>query len=500
MSIYQNESHNINQESNYISLQKDLEATKQKIANIKRKLSELQAKNIKNKPLDENLIHTNDSLPYTSFDELKKNSQILSQRQNNENLKSLIKQYGENGNPIFITDLSKLLSQHLKWIENLPMVKPCYAVKCNNDYMIVKTLKNFCCGFDCASMEEIRQVLEIGANPESIIFANPIKPISHLNYAFEKGIDHMTFDNADELVKIKKYHPNAKLVIRIRVDDSSSVCQFGAKFGVHTGLTRELIEKVQELEMNLVGVSFHVGSGCTDPNAYYEAIKKAREVFDEAEEYNMKLTLLDIGGGFTSKDFEHHSKIIRESIKHFFSDLKIKIIAEPGRYYANPTMNLAVNVTGRRQICDKKNIEEDSNPKEEIDKNKSFMYYVSDGVYGTFNCIFYDHWELQNLTYLIQDESNEDYILKSKDDFKTNKKFLSTIWGPTCDSLDCLTKNYPMPELNIGDWIIFEEFGAYTISAGCEFNGFPRPTIYYSDTRISKKLEMEMAEIYNYDI
>merc|ERR1712151_29604 len=343
----------INQESNNINLLKELETTKQNIANIEHKLNKTVAKNIKNKPLEDKFLTTNDQLSYTSYTDLKKNSANLPQRETNQTLKNLIKEHGEDGDPILVNDLSKLLTQHLKWIENLPSVKPCYAVKCNNDYMIVKTLREFGCGFDCASMEEIKQALNIGASPDSIIFANPVKPIAHLKYAFEKGVDYMTFDNADELEKIKKYHTNAKLVLRIRVDDSKSVCQFGAKFGVHSGLTRELIEKISDLEMNLVGVSFHVGSGCGDPNAYYEAIKKAREVFDEAEEYNMKLTLLDIGRGFTSEDFDHHCKIINESVAHFFSDLKIKIIAEPGRYYAAPTMNLAVNVTGRREIFNK---------------------------------------------------------------------------------------------------------------------------------------------------
>ena len=498
MSVMQTQTQNINQESNNISLLKELEAAKQKLSVIKNKLLATEAKNIKNKPLENNKLITNDELPFTSFEELKKNSVVLSERGTNQKLKSLIKENGEAGNPIYVTDLSTLVTQHLKWIENLPNVKPCYAVKCNNDYMIVKTLKDFGCGFDCASMEEIRQALDIGASPDSIIFANPIKPIAHLKYALAKGVNNMTFDNADELVKIKKYHPNAKLVLRIRVDDSKSVCQFGSKFGVHSGLTRELIEKIQELDMNLVGVSFHVGSGCGDPNAYYEAIKKAREVFDEAEEYNMKLTLLDIGGGFTSEDFDHHSKIIRESVTHFFSDLKIQIIAEPGRYYASPTMNLAVNVTGRRTIINKKNEEKDAQNKNEIDNSKKYMYYVSDGAYGTFNAIFYDHWELQNVVYLTKDEEGQDFTL-TKSDSKLDKKYLSTIWGPTCDSLDCLTKNYPMPELQIGDWMIFEDFGAYTISAGCEFNGFPRPTIYYMDTRISKEVEQEMAKIYNYD-
>lgn len=468
------------------------------IKNLTNKIEVLESKEIKNKPLSERVLDVNDELPFSSFEELKKNSKIFS-RDSNQELKSLIKQYGNDGNPIFITDLSKLLSQHLKWIDRLPSVKPCYAIKCNNDYMIVKTLKDFGCGFDCASMEEIKQVLDLGASPDSIIFANPIKPPSHLKYAYEKGVNYMTFDNSDELEKIKKYHPNAKLVIRLRVDDSKSVCQFGSKFGVHYGHSRELIKKIDELQMNLVGVSFHVGSGCGDPNAYYDAIKAAREVFDEAEEFNMKLTLLDIGGGFTNQDFDHHSKVINESIAHFFSDLKIKVIAEPGRYYASTTMNLAANITGKREIQNIKNSEA-SDPKIEIDKSKSFYYYISDGAYSCFNCIYYDHWELKNLSFVIEDEDTKDFILKNKNDLKMKKKYLSTIWGPTCDSQDFIAKNFPMPEMKIGDWMIFEEFGAYTIAAGCQFNGFPRPKIFYLNTRISKKVEKEMAEIYNYDI
>merc|ERR1712032_1616439 len=256
MSVMQNQTQNINQESNNnISLLKELEAAKQKLSVITNKLLATEAKNIKNKPLEKNKLTTNDTLPFTSFEELKKNSVVLSQRETNQKLKSLIKETetGLEGNPIYVNDLSKLVTQHLKWIENLPSVKPCYVVKCNNDYMILKTLKDFGCGFDCASMEEIRQALEIGVSPDSIIFANPVKPVTHVKYANEKGVNYLTFDNTDELEKIKKYHPNAKLILGIKLYDNSS---FPMRFIKH------LFQKVQDLEMDLVGISFHVGTCC----------------------------------------------------------------------------------------------------------------------------------------------------------------------------------------------------------------------------------------------
>ena len=259
-------------------------------------------------------IQTDDLLNFQDFTDMIKNNKQLLTRENISHLKTLINDKNSD-NPIYIADLSKLVHQQLKWIQNLPTVKPYYAIKCNNNPEIIKTLIKLGCRFDCASKNEIKTILDLGVDSSRIIFANPCKPPSHLKYAYENKVDLMTFDGSEELEKIKFFHPNAKLVIRIRVDDSKSICQFGAKFGVHNGKTRILIEKISAMGMNLVGVSFHVGSGCGDPNAYYDAIKKSREIFDEAEEFGFKLTLLDIGGGFPGHEdgsikFEHHAIVI----------------------------------------------------------------------------------------------------------------------------------------------------------------------------------------------
>jgi len=471
---------------------------------------------------DPKYILTYDDFSFEDISELQNVDEIFDTRKSLNYLKNLVTEQKDDNNPILIADLSKLVIQHLKWIKNLPTVMPWYAVKCNNNFEIVRSLRDFGCGFDCASKSEIKQILDLGVSSSKIIFANPIKPPSHLKYAYEVGVDLMTFDNADELEKIKEYHKNAKLILRIRVDDSKSVCQFGAKFGVHSGKTVELIKKIADLKMNLIGVSFHVGSGCGDPNAYYNAIKKAREVFDEAKEFGYILNFLDIGGGFPGDDnvdikFEHHAKVINNSLSVFFSDLKVNVIAEPGRFYATSVMTIATNVTGRRLInedkiddCrneDDKNFDENNlnqnklNGKSYIDKSKSFMYYISDGTYGCFNCVLYDHWELKEISqmkFFVWENQLEEYFIKDKDNLKHKKKYISTIWGPTCDSIDYIVKNFPMPEIRIGDWIVFENFGAYTISAGCEFNGFPRPEVFYLSRRISKNIEKAFYDFYKF--
>ncbi len=496
-------------------LESELAAAQQKLQSMCLQASSLSSssKSGSNSSSESNFILTNDCLNFESIQELIKNESCLDSRDMTPFLLNEVTAAKDDNNPIFIADLSKLVIQHVKWLKNLPNVKPFYAVKCNNNHEIVKTLAEFGCSFDCASAAEIKQILALGVAPSKIIFANPIKPPSHLKYALSVGVDYMTFDNADELEKIKLYHQNAKLVLRIRVDDSKSVCQFGAKFGVHNGHTKVLIEKAAELNMQLVGVSFHVGSGCGEPDAYYNAIKNAREVFDEAEECGFKLHLLDIGGGFPGDDsalirFEHHAKVIRDSLEHFFSDLKVEVIGEPGRYYATSVMMLATNVNGRRVINNNASVHNENSEAENhssekndcVDKSKSFMYYISDGTYGSFNCVLYDHWELNDMSqmkFFVWDEYLAEYVIKEKKDLKLKKKFSSTVWGPTCDSMDCLVKNFAMPELKIGDWMVFENTGAYTIAAGCEFNGFPRPKVFYLSTRISKKLKEAFYDFYN---
>ena len=111
--------------------------------------------------------------------------------------------------------LLKVVAQHVQWQRLCPSVEPFYAVKCNNDPAILQTLALLGTGFDCASRAEIDQVLQMGVSPERIIFANPCKIKSHVEFAKQKEVAMMTFDDEHELEKIKKIYPDAKLVLRI---------------------------------------------------------------------------------------------------------------------------------------------------------------------------------------------------------------------------------------------------------------------------------------------
>jgi len=142
--------------------------------------------------------------------------------------------------------------------------------------------------------------------------------------------------------------------------------------------------------------------------------------------------------------------------KHFPVESGIRIIAEPGRFFVASAFTLCVNIVAKRVIDAEQLAQDEDGPK--------FMYYVNDGVYGSFNCLMYDH--------AIVDVKVPPFYVPSE-------LHRASIWGPTCDGIDCIMKKCWMPEMDIGQWLIFEDMGAYTCAASSTFNGFSRPYMVY---------------------
>ncbi|XP_040204536.1 ornithine decarboxylase 1-like [Rana temporaria] len=254
----------------------------------------------------------------------------------------------------YVADLGDIVKKHIRWLKALPRVTPFYAVKCNDGKAIVKTIANLGAGFDCASKAEIQLIQNIGVQPERIIYANTCKQISEIKYAASCGVEKMAFDSEGELMKVAKNHPNAKLVLRIATDESKTVCQLSMKFGATLKTSRLLLERAKELNIDVIGVSFHVGKHCRDPQTFVQAISDARCVFDMGAELGFNMHLLDIGGGFPGSknaklNFEEVISVINLALDQYFpSDSGVKIIAEPGRYYVASAFTLAVNVIAKK--------------------------------------------------------------------------------------------------------------------------------------------------------
>ncbi|KAI0533546.1 ornithine decarboxylase [Xylaria digitata] len=360
----------------------------------------------------------------------------------------------------FVGDLGEVYRQHMRWKKNLPRVKPFYAVKCNPDPKVIQLLAALGTGFDCASKAEIEQVLNIGVDPSRVIYAQPCKTNSYVRFVASQGVKQMTFDNADELRKIAKLFPDAELFLRILTDDSSSMCRLSLKFGASLDATDDLLRLAKELGLNVVGVSFHVGSGASDPLAFLKAVQDADVVFKQGYAHGFEMKTLDVGGGFSGDTFETMAHVLREALDEYFPP-HINIIAEPGRYYVSSAFTIACNIIARRTI---------ENP---ITGETSYMVYVNDGLYGNFSSIMFDH---QHPVAKVLRTGARTYYDSSLGDAVAEGTCAGTeysIWGPTCDGIDRITESIRFDhELDVGDWFYFEDMGAYTKCSATKFNGF----------------------------
>eukprot|EP00746_Dinoflagellata_sp_MGD_P012078 gnl/MRDRNA2_/MRDRNA2_125584_c0_seq1.p1 gnl/MRDRNA2_/MRDRNA2_125584_c0~~gnl/MRDRNA2_/MRDRNA2_125584_c0_seq1.p1 ORF type:complete len:487 (-),score=103.15 gnl/MRDRNA2_/MRDRNA2_125584_c0_seq1:23-1483(-) len=363
---------------------------------------------------------------------------------------------------VVLLHIGKILEQHLKWRTHLPTIQPYYAVKCNPDKKIIQVLNSMGAGFDVATEAEMNLVLSLGVDPKNIVYSHPCKPRSHLRHSAKKNVQLMSFDNESELKKIAEESPEANLLLRIVCEDKNAQCPMSMKFGAARRQWPGLIRTAKQRGLSIAGVSFHVGSGCKEPNSFEIALRDAKDVFALASEHGFNPSVLDIGGGFPGVDrdgdvrFEDIADTICRDLKQFFPKSEfpsLKVIAEPGRFFACSASTLLTKVFAKMKIQD---------PQDDA-TSTSFRYYLNDGLYGSFNCVLYDHATVQP------------ELLAPRDG--PLKK--CCLFGPTCDGFDVIIKEHHIPELEEGDNIIWRDMGAYTTAAATHFNGFPTPHIWY---------------------
>ncbi|XP_062559440.1 ornithine decarboxylase-like [Armigeres subalbatus] len=373
---------------------------------------------------------------------------------------------GPQDNPVHILNLDNIVAKHQNWCKQLPRIEPFYAVKCNDDPAIIRTLIALGAGFDCASKKEIEKVLKLGADSNKIIYAHTAKSLDSITYAKSCGINLMTFDGEIELDKIKKLHPEASLVLRIRYDSPNAMISLGKKFGCDPEHEAPyLLKYAKSLGLNVIGVSFHVGSGNKDPDCFYGAIKTTRSIFSVATELEFDLSILDIGGGLPGdhdQPIDAFATAINLALHRYFPIKSgVRVIAEPGTYYVASAVNLVVNVQSKRIIRSRQQ-----------DNISEIMYYLNDGMFGSFD-------RLSPRRYPPTVFPGNSQLVRNRNKFQT------TLWGPTCDSTDLIATGWMMEELQIGDCLVFDNMGAYGSVLATNFNGFAKPKILVYISRSS---------------
>jgi ornithine decarboxylase len=355
-----------------------------------------------------------------------------------------------HGTPIVVIDHDAIRKNYASFRRRLPKVQAYYAVKANPAPEIVRTLYKAGASFDVASLPEFLLVYEnIRHLPakerqdfiwDKIIYANPIKPRETL-----KELDQykplLTYDNIDELRKIKRYAPHAGLVLRLRVPNTGSMVELSSKFGCDSGEAVDLILEAFRIGLVVEGLSFHVGSQCTNFENFVQALNLSAAVMQEAASRGHEIRILDIGGGFPVA-YDAHVKPLAElagtvnaEVERLFAR-DIEILAEPGRFLVATAATAVARVIGRAV--------RDGKP----------CYYIDDSVYHTFSGIIFDHCQ---------------YHLKS---FRRGEGEVCTVFGQTCDGMDTISQSEVLPKLEIGDLLYSEDIGAYSNASATWFNGF----------------------------
>jgi ornithine decarboxylase len=355
-----------------------------------------------------------------------------------------------HGTPVVVVDHEVIRRNYASFRRHLPKVQAYYAVKANPAPEIVRTLYKAGASFDVASLPEFLLVHEnIAHLPakarqdyiwDKIIYANPIKPKETLQ-ELDQYKPLLTYDNPEELTKIKRYAPHAGLVLRLRVPNTGSMVELSSKFGCDPGEAVDLILEAFRLGLVVEGLSFHVGSQCTNFDNFVQALNIAAAVRNEALSRGHEIKILDIGGGFPVpydadvKPFSLLARKINAEINRLFSK-DIEILAEPGRFLVARAATAVSRIIGKAS------------------RDGKTCYYIDDSVYHTYSGIVFDHCQ---------------YRVKAMRGGGTE---MCTVFGQTCDGMDAITQSELLPKLEIDDLVYSENIGAYSNASSTWFNGF----------------------------
>jgi ornithine decarboxylase len=356
--------------------------------------------------------------------------------------------------PFFFTSRGVLKHNYNIFNRLFDNSKVYYAVKANADTRILTYLAELGAGFEAASAYEIQALLDIGVDPAKIIYGTSVKPAQHIVFAVSNGITRFAADSKEEVEKLARYAPGSKVFIRAIVDDTGSVFTFSERFGAPMETVKDLVLLTKRLELKTYGISFHVGSQATNENRWSNAITILRPVIEDLFKEGVSLEMLDIGGGFPVAYYNHQNvPHLTEIVAHIRNSLHMlpyipKIVMEPGRGIVASSTVLVASVISRTV------------------RGGKVWLCLDAGIYNAL----YEAMIHQGLTQY----NVHPFVVQNSDDMMH-----ATLAGPTGDSLDIIAREIELPSyIDVGDKLIFENAGAYTVTMSSPFNGFPKPELY----------------------
>ena len=347
--------------------------------------------------------------------------------------------------PFLIVDTAIVRAKARRFRAAMPRVRPHYAVKANPDRRVLKALAQEGCGFEIASVAELDLLLSLGVPAAEVFYSNPVRSRDWIAYAAAKGVEWFAVDSADEMRRVFEVKPDARQYLRIATPKIGSDWPLSGKFGAGAVDAREIVAAAARLGADLAGVTFHVGSQCRNPENWRVALEKARSLFELMLKAGLKPRLLNIGGGFPVRhvkpipSIEVIGNVVNEGLKAFPDE--VQVIAEPGRYLVSDAGYFVCRVLGTATRAGKRWL----------------------------------HWDAGLFGGVIEASEGLRYRIRTE---RSGPDVSWTIGGPTCDSVDIVMRDEPLPsDLQAGDFVYIRNAGAYTTAYASQFNGFPLPEV-----------------------
>jgi ornithine decarboxylase len=359
--------------------------------------------------------------------------------------------------PFFYTSRAVLKKNYETFCNLFDNAEILYAVKANSDPKIIQYLDQLGCGFEAASGFEIDELLQLGVRPERIIYGTSIKPLDHISRSFRGGVTRFAADSREELQKIAQAAPGARVYVRTIVDDSGSVFMMSERFGTPVGTIKELLLYARELGLKVYGISFYVGSQATMADKWANGIMTILPVIEELYQQGIQLEAINIGGGFPVPYRNHiNAPELQDIVVNIHNALHQlpyipKLIMEPGRGIVATSTVLVSEVIARNDRA-----------------NKPWLCLDA----GIYNALY---------EAMIHQGATLFPVHPVLPPTLGDQPMTCTLAGPTGDSLDIIAREVVLPNyITIGDRLIFENAGAYSITMASPFNGFPKPELYIS--------------------
>ena len=349
--------------------------------------------------------------------------------------------------PFLVIDKSVIRQKYEELQRAFSEAKVFYSIKANPHRGILKLLQGLGAGFEISSEGELNLLLRSGVSPRGIISSNPIKGEAFIRAAHRVGIDLLAFDSYAEVEKLSAFAPGSRVYLRLYVSNRGSEWPLNQKFGVEEERAVELLAYAGEMGLKPYGITFHVGSQCTEVSTWEEAIQRSGTVWESARKRGIELSMLNIGGGFPVRyttpvhSIADIAQVVKDALRRNLP-ADIEVIAEPGRYLVAEAGILVATVIAKAV------------------RNGQKWLYLDAGVFNS----------------LMESLGGTRYPLAVQRNAPLSKWVIA---GPSCDGFDVVCREVELPELEMGDKLYIMSAGAYTTAYASEFNGFPLPKTYF---------------------